>query len=333
VLVTGANGAGKTNLLESLHVGTQGFSPRTRADAQLVRFGREAARVALRGVRAGVPVELEVTLELGAGKRASLNGARLRAAEQLRGEVTTLVFTPDRLVVVKGGPAARRAYFDRVFGRFSPSRAGLSAEYGAAVGQRNAALRRIAQGASSRDALAPWNEQVSKLGMALVEGRTETVAELQPGLRERAGELGLGEAELRYEGEPPTVPDLEARTERDLERGTTSLGPHLDDVGILSSGRDLRAFGSQGEQRLAVLALLLAEAELLEERRGTRPLLLLDDVLSELDQERRRILAERLRRGGQALVTSASRSALPGEPAQTIEVEQTQDGTSEVLTA
>ena len=333
VLVTGPNGAGKTNLLESLHVGTQGFSPRTRADAQLVRFGRAAARVALRGKRAGAPVELEVTLELGTGKRASLNGARLRAAEQLRGEVTTLVFTPDRLVVVKGGPAARRAYFDRVLGRLSPTRAGLSAEYGAAVGQRNAALRRIAQGASSRDALAPWNDQVSKLGAALVDGRTEVVGQLQPGLQERASELGLAQAELRYEADPPTISELEARTERDLERGTTSLGPHLDDVGILSAGRDLRAFGSQGEQRLAVLALLLAEAELLEERRGTRPLLLLDDVLSELDQDRRRILADRLREGGQALVTSASRSALPGEPAQAIVVEQGKDGTSAVLAA
>ena len=189
VLVTGPNGAGKTNLLESLHVGTQGFSPRTRADAQLVRFGRDAARVALRGERAGAPVELEVTLELGSGKRASLNGARLRAAEQLRGEVTTLVFTPDRLVVVKGGPAARRAYFDRALGRLSPARAGLSAEYGASVGQRNAALRRVAQGLSSRDALAPWNEQVSRLGAELVHGRAETVAQLRPRFRERAEEL------------------------------------------------------------------------------------------------------------------------------------------------
>jgi DNA replication and repair protein RecF len=127
--------------------------------------------------------------------------------------------------------------------------------------------------------------------------------------------------------------ELEARTDRDLERGTTSVGPHLDDVGILSAGRDLRAFGSQGEQRLAVLALLLAEAELLEERRGMRPLLLLDDVLSELDQDRRRILADRLREGGQALVTSASRSALPGEPAQTLAVEQGEDGTSTVAAA
>jgi DNA replication and repair protein RecF len=328
VLVTGPNGAGKTNLLESLHVGTQGFSPRTRSDAQLVRFGRDAARVALRGDRAGVPVELEVTLALGAGKRASLNGARLRAAEQLRGEVATLVFTPDRLVVVKGGPAARRAYFDRVLGRLSPARASLSAEYGAAVGQRNAALRRVAQGLSSREALGPWNEQVRSLGAQLVEGRRETVTALQPHFGERAAELRLEAAELGYEGEAPTAEELEAATERDLERGTTSLGPHLDDVLVAADSRDLRAFGSQGEQRLAVLALLLGEAELLAEQRGTWPLLLLDDVLSELDPERRRILSDRLRACGQALVTSASRNALPGEPVQTVAVEQGRDGTS-----
>jgi DNA replication and repair protein RecF len=333
VLVTGPNGAGKTNLLESLHVGTQGFSPRTRADVQLVRFGREAARIALRGERAGLGLDLEVTLELGSGKRATLNGARLRAAEQLRGEVSTLVFTPDRLVVVKGGPAARRAYFDRVLGRLARARSGLSAEYGAAVGQRNAALRRVAQGLSSREALAAWNEQVSRLGAELVTGRHETVTALQPRFAERAGELGLPQAELRYEGEAPSPKELEERVDRDLERGATGVGPHLDDLGVLSAGRDLRAFGSQGEQRLAVLALLLGEAELLEEQRGTRPLLLLDDVLSELDPRRRRILADRLRVSGQALVTSASRNALSGEPAQTLEIEQRSDGTSEVRAA
>ena len=274
-----------------------------------------------------------MTLELGTGKRASLNGARLRAAEQLRSEVATLVFTPDRLVVVKGGPAARRAYFDRVLGRISPSRAGLSAEYGAAVGQRNAALRRVSQGLSSRDALAPWNEQVSLLGGQLVEGRREAVSQLRQPFAERAAELGLAGATLGYEAEAPTVYELEARTARDIERGTTSLGPHLDDVGVLAGDRDLRAFGSQGEQRLAVLALLLGEAELLEERRGARPLLLLDDVLSELDPDRRRILADRLRASGQALVTSASRNALPGEPAQTVVVAQDSDGTSRVEAA
>src|SRR2546426_11147288 len=230
VLVVGPNGAGKTNLLESLHVGTQGFSPRTRADAQLVRFGERAGRVALRGTRGKTAVELEVTLELGEGKKAKVNGAALPAAEQLRSEVATLVFTPDRLAVVKGGPAVRRAYFDRVLGRLTPSRAAISVEYAAAIAQRNAALRRTAAGYSSRDAIAPWTEQVAALGSKLVESRTEVVALLAPGFAERADEFCLPAARMSYDGEPPTAEALEARLERDLERGAPGLGPPLDDV-------------------------------------------------------------------------------------------------------
>lgn len=320
MLVTGANGAGKTNLLESLHVGTQGFSPRTRADWQLVRLGATGARVALAGDRGGRLLELEVTLQREAGKRAKLNGAPLRSTEQLRGEVSTLVFTPDRLAVVKGGPAARRAYFDRALARLLPGRASLPLEYAAAVGQRNAALRRVSIGVSTRDAVAPWTEQVATLGSALVEARREAIALLSPSFAERADELGLPDAGLDYTGEPPSVEGLTARLERDLERGVTGIGPHLDDVTVRTGSCELRAFGSQGEQRLAVLSLLLAEAEVLGERRGTPPLVLLDDVLSELDASRRRTLAERIGRVGQTIVTATGADALPLAPAQLLEV-------------
>ncbi len=320
MLVVGPNGAGKTNLLESLHVGTQGFSPRTRADVQLVRFGERSGRIALRGRRGESDVQLEVTVEVGEGKRAKLNGAPLRAAEQLRSEVATLVFTPDRLAVVKGGPAVRRAYFDRALGRLAPARAQLSPEYAAAVAQRNASLRRVAGGFSSRDALVPWTEQVATLGRALVEARNEMITWLAPGFAARAEELGLPAARMSYEGAPPTTEALEARLDRDLERGSTGIGPHLDDVILTSGPRDLRNFGSQGEQRLTVLALLLAEAELIAERRGFAPLLSLDDVLSELDPARRLILAERVQGSGQTLVTATQASSLPLEPAQLLEV-------------
>jgi DNA replication and repair protein RecF len=321
VLAVGENGAGKTNLLEALHVGTQGFSPRSRNDAQLVRFGAEAARIELAGERGGRTLEIEVTLRPGDAKRAQLNGAPLRAAEQLRAEVETLVFTPDRLVVVKGGPAARRAYFDRVLGRLLPARAGTPAEYGAAVAQRNAALRRVMVGASSRDAVAPWTQRVAELGEALVTARHEAIEALLPPFAERAAELGLEAAELLYQAEPPSTDALEARLDEDLDRGTTGLGPHLDDVGIVAGGRDLRRYGSQGEQRLVVLSLLLAEAELLTERGPAPPLLLLDDVLSELDERRRRAFAERLSGRGQTLITATGASALPFEPSQLVEVE------------
>ncbi len=190
----GRNGAGKTNLLESLHVGTQGFSPRTRNDAQLIRFGTQAAAIGIQGTRGGVSTELRVRLSAGEPKRADLNGSRLASSELLRREIATLVFTPDRLTVVKGGPAARRAYFDRVLGRLWPARAGLPQDYLAALTQRNAGLRRVQLGYADRSALDPWTARVAELGANLTAARREALSALGPGFAERADELGLAGA-------------------------------------------------------------------------------------------------------------------------------------------
>jgi DNA replication and repair protein RecF len=227
------------------------------------------------------------------------------------------VFTPDRLTVVKGGPAARRAYFDRALGRLLPARAAVPHDYLATLAQRNAALRRVQLGQSDRDALAPWTASLAALAAELVAARHAALDALAGPFAERAGELGLPAARLAYAGAAPTVEELELRLVRDIERGSTGAGPHLDDVLVASGDRDLRHFGSQGEQRLAVLALLLAEAELLP----TPPLLLLDDVLSELDPGRRRVLAERVAGMGQTVITTTHASALPIEPAQLVEVD------------
>jgi DNA replication and repair protein RecF len=314
--VTGENGAGKTNLLEALHVGTQGFSPRTRAEGQLVRFGEESASLVLKLIRHGVSHEVRVGLSRAAAKQAELDGARLPSAEFLRREFPALVFTPDRLTVVKGGPAARRAYFDRVAGRLQPARLAVPQDYAAALAQRNASLKRIQLGFSDRDALAPWTARVAELGALLADLRRDTIVALGPGFAERAGELGLDDARLAYDAAAPTVSDLEARLESDIARGATGLGPHLDDVLVAAGPRDLRSFGSQGEQRLAVLSLLLAESELLDRE----PLLLLDDVLSELDPGRRRVLAARIATLGQVVITATERGSFPLEPSQVVEV-------------
>ncbi len=318
--MTGRNGTGKTNLLESLHVGTQGFSPRTRSDTQLIRDGATAARVDLQGLRGSVPASVSLSISVTAPKQARLDGAALRSTEQLRSEIATLVFTPDRLVVAKGGPAARRAYVDRTLARLFPSRGQIPLEFAAAIGQRNAALRRVAAGLSGREALAPWTARVADLGTTLTMARHDVIDLLRPGFAERAGELGLESATLGYDAQPPTITALDDRLERDIERGTTSVGPHLDEIAVSAAGRDLRTLGSQGEQRIAVLSLLLAEAELLAERRRTPPLVLLDDALSELDAGRRRILSERIGRVGQTIVTATGPEALPLAPAQLLVV-------------
>jgi DNA replication and repair protein RecF len=320
VLLHGANGAGKTNLLEALHVGTQGFSPRARRDVQMIRFGAEASRVALAGDRGPTVFDTSILLTKGESRTVKLNGQRLDSAERLRHELTTLVFTPDRLAVVKGAPATRRAYLDRVVGRLLPARAAVANEYASAVGQRNAALRRIRAGQSTRDALAPWTERVVLLGTELVAARNETTGLLAPAFGELAGQFGLAGALLAYEGAPVAVEELEARLDADIERGITGAGPHLHDLRIEAGGRDLRVYGSQGEQRVAVLSLVLAEAELLRGRLGVSPLVLLDDVLSELDGSRRRALADVVTRTAQTVVTATAVEALPCEPAVSLSV-------------
>jgi DNA replication and repair protein RecF len=316
VLIVGENGAGKTNLLEAIHLGTQGFSPRTRSDVQLLRFGEPAAAVSLALTEARVEHAVEIRIGAATGRTAELDGSRLASTDALRRAFPTLVFTPDRLSVIKGGPAVRRAYFDRVLSRLHPARAELSGDYAATVAQRNAALRRVGLGLSPRSALEPWTRRVSELGETLVESRRELIAALAPGFAERLSELGLPEGSLSYPAEPPTVAALERRLDADIANGTTGIGPHRDDVLIEAGSRDLRGFGSQGQQRLALLALLLAEAALLP----SSPLLLLDDVLSELDARRRAILARHVSLLEQTLITATQRSALPAEPSQIVEV-------------
>ena len=328
ILVTGANGAGKTNLLEALHVGSQGFSPRTRAEARLVRFGEAAARVSLAGSEAGSPVETEVTIVPREGKRVTLNGAPVAGAEALRTRLAALVFVPDRLAVVKGGPIVRRTYVDRMLGRVFPPRAPLPAEYARALAQRNEALRRVRAGLSTRGALEPWTHRLAELGTELDRSRAELVALLAPGFEAHAAALGLPRAALAYPPRDLSAEELAARLDRDVERGTTGAGPHLRDVEVRAGDRDLRGFGSQGEQRIGVLALLLAEAGVITERRGTPPLLLLDDVFSELDEQRRARLLAGLPAGGQSILTATERAHYPAaapEPALVLTVRREDD--------
>ena len=289
-------------------------------DSQLVRTGAERSRISVGGRRGPTRTTVDVTLGRRDAKHSDLNGARLRSVEQLRRELTTLVFTPDRLALVKGAPAVRRAYLDRSLARILPARTDAPVAYLTAVGQRNAALRRIAAGLSSRDAADPWTAQVAEHGEVLVAARRETIALLNARFGVHAAELGLPGARISYDSEAPSRAQLDARFDRDLERGTTGLGPHLDDMPISAADRDLRTFGSQGEQRIAVLSLLLAEAEVLRDRRGVLPLILLDDVLSELDGSRRLHLAGRLSEFGQTVVTSTGAEMLPVAPTQLLEV-------------
>jgi len=313
----GANGAGKTNLLEGLHVATQGFSPRTRAEGRLIRTGCDAARAMAQTRTQGSRIETSLTVRRSGPKEALLNGAPA-ALDVLRTRLPVLVFLPDRLAVVKGGPSVRRTYFDRMLGRVRPELVQLPAEYAQALSQRGAALRRVRDGFAGRDAIEPWTEALARLGRNLDTARVGLVAELDPHFGEACATLGMSEARVVYEPAGVTEAALEERLARDIDRGTSGAGPHLRDFVITSAAGELRGYGSQGQQRAAVLALLLAEATFLGER-GRPPALLLDDVLSELDRDRRAGLVSLLGAETQTLVTATDRDDVL-EPACVVEV-------------
>jgi DNA replication and repair protein RecF len=319
-VVHGRNGAGKTNLLEALYFGCTGRSCRTSNEREVVRFGAQAARVEVSTRDPdGGDHELAVGFQPGEPKRMRVDGAPVERLSDAPARPLVSVFLPDRLELVKGPPALRRSHLDQVVAAIWPSRAESRRAYSQALAQRNALLARIRASRASRASLPAWDAELARHGIALRDDRAAAVELLAAPFAAAAGELGLaGEATLRYRPRS-TAPDADAlaaelaeRVDGDLERGFTGHGPHRDDLLLSRDGRELRAYGSQGEQRMGLLALLLAERDVLADERGAPPLLLLDDVMSELDGGRRRLLAERLGSRGQALVTTTDLAHVPG---------------------
>jgi DNA replication and repair protein RecF len=316
-LVTGPNGAGKTNLLEALYFGLTGTSWRTRDQRQLIRFGAELARVKLRLDDGDERRELVAAVGRSEGKSHRLDGNPVGSWEE-GGRLPVGVFAPDRLELIKGAPTSRRAHLDRFLAALWPARAELRRRFVKALAQRNALLGRVRAGAAAPSALDAWDLELAVEGVALMEARREAVEAIAPAFAELAGELGLEDAaELRYAPRSDAataeqlVAELRERRDGDLERGYTGYGPHLDELGISLAGRSVRRYGSQGEQRLALLALLFSERAALLGGHPSPPVMLLDDVMSELDTARRRLLTELLAGGGQALITATEPEQLP----------------------
>jgi DNA replication and repair protein RecF len=323
-VIHGPNGAGKSNLLEALYFGCTGRSPRTRNERELVRFGAGATRVAVRLLDGGRQRELTVGYGVIPGspraeKRMAADGAPVERLLDLPNRPLVSVFMPDRLELVKGPPSLRRAHLDQVVAAVWPARAGTRLEYARVLAQRNALLGRIRGGRASQATLAAWDGELARHALTLSAHRAEAVALLAEPFAHRAAALGCaGELVLEYRprsravDEQAFVAELRERLGHDLERGFSGHGPHRDELAIQREGRELRVYGSQGEQRLALLALLLAERAVLAEQRRRSPLMLLDDVMSELDAERRDLLAAELSAGGQSLIATTDLAHVPG---------------------
>jgi DNA replication and repair protein RecF len=321
VVVHGPNGTGKTNLLEAVYFALTGRSFRAGNDRDLIRFGEQAARVEL---------ELETGPTLLGALERSGERRHLIDGHQLAGEVDerplVSVFHPDRLALVKGAPAHRRAHLDRLCGAIWPARSDLRSRFGRTLAQRNALVARVKAGLGGADSLPSWDDRLAAEAEPLMAARAEAVAALAGPFAELAGRLGLPPGEVSYrpraEGDhAELVAELARRREQDLGRAYTSYGPQLDELEMRLDGHPLRRFGSQGQQRLALLALLFSERQVLLEAGRSAPLMLLDDVMSELDPEHRRLLVELLEQGGgQALVTATEAGHVPSSSALRISV-------------
>jgi DNA replication and repair protein RecF len=320
-LAWGPNGAGKTNMLEALYLGLAGTSPRVKSDRETIAFGKSLGRVE---VEVEGPAAETRTFLCSVGRdgerRHLVDGVEATADHaELRPPVS--VFMPDRLVLVKGPPAGRRAHLDRFVAAIWPARAEPRRRYSRALAQRNALLARVRAGLAAEDSLEAWEAELATAGVDLIAARVAACERLQDPFAEAATDLGLeAKAKLRYRPRSEAADaetlaaELAERREADLSRGFTTHGPHLDEVSFSLGDRSVRRYASQGQQRVALLALLFAEREALVAEGRTPPLMLLDDVASELDPERRRLLCERLLEGGgQALITATESAQLPAE--------------------
>ena len=323
-VIHGPNGAGKTNLLEALYFGCTGRSCRTSDERHVVRFEARGAHPPA-AVRIEVATRdrdgahtLAVGFQPGEAKRFQVDGAPVDRLVDNPARPLVSVFLPDRLELVKGPPALRRAHLDQVVAALWPARSATRKAYAAALAQRTALIARIRKGGASRSSLPAWDAELARHGIALRADRARAVEALVAPFADAAADLGLtGEAALeerpraRAQGVDELVAELAAGVDADLERGFTQRGPHRDDLALLRDARPLRDYGSQGEQRIALLALLLAEREVMAAERDGAPLLLLDDVMSELDAGRREKLVERVRAHGQTVITTTDLAHVP----------------------
>jgi DNA replication and repair protein RecF len=318
-VIAGRNGAGKTNLLEGVYFACTGRSCRTANEREVVRFGASVTRLELQTEDALGSHVLAVGFEPGEAKRMTVDGAAVERLTDVADRPLVSVFLPDRLELVLGAPALRRAHLDQVVAALWPSRGATRRAYSAALAQRNALIASVRAGRAGRGSLPAWDAELARHGIALMHDRRETVERLRAPFAQHAEALGLeGGAELGYlprsraEDADRLAAELAERTDSDLQRGFTGHGPHRDELSLRRAGRELRSYGSRGQQRLGLLALLLAEREVLAESRSAPPLMLLDDVMSELDAPRRGRLVEVLRAGGQSVITTTELAHVPG---------------------
>lgn len=314
-LLTGGNAQGKTNILEAIYWMASGRSHRTLEDADLVRGGQEGCRVGAVVDIAGRQRALEIAFHQLHGRRFTVGTKVYRRVDGAYSGLYAVLFAPEDLDLIKGSPATRRRFLDEEVFQGSPVYRKTLAGYGRCLAQRNRLLKDAGGRGLSAGLLDPWNRQLAESGAAVTRMRRQIIGSLAPGAARVQEQLTGGAERLQLGYRPSGADDcgefvrlLEEKAREELARGVTLVGPHRDELAVELGGKPLRTHGSQGQQRCAVLALKAAVAEHLRLCLGSAPVLLLDDILSELDERRQRELLNLLGNASQTIITSAARS-------------------------
>lgn len=300
-ILYGENAQGKTNALEALYLFSIGKSFRTAQDRELIRFGEELARAELTFSDAKRRQKIEIILRRDRKKQIKINGVVIHKLSELVGKINVVLFCPEELGLVKDGPNVRRRFLDIALSQLRPNYYHLLGLYNKVLDQRNHLIKKIKykNAASLSETMFVWNEKLAAYGVQLVEYRSEFIRTLEEYAKkvhqEISGEILGMEYRTRIGTKEEFLEKLNHNLEKELEQGYTLYGPHRDDIYLTIGGRDAKNFASQGQQRTIVLSLKLAQADLLFEETDEYPVLLLDDIMSELDSGRRAYLSQKIR--------------------------------------
>ena len=287
----GDNAQGKTNILEAVNVCSTSKSYRSSKDSEMIRFEQDEAHIRMHLQKGGVQRRIDMHLRKNKAKGVAIDGIPIRKAAELLSLVHLVFFSPEDLNIIKRGPGGRRRFLDALLSQMDPYYLHQLSAYQKILLQRNKLLKDLPGNRSLEATLDVWDEQLVTYGMYLIRSRTEMIRELEKIVCVRHSALTNGSEQISLQYEP-NVEETAFRTklhavrEKDKKFKQTTTGPHRDDFKIMAGGIDLRHFGSQGQQRSAALSLKLAEISLIEQQIHEKPILLLDDVLSELDSRR-----------------------------------------------
>ncbi len=306
-LFYGNNAQGKTNFLESLYVCAMGRSQRTRMDGQMVGFHKTESHIRLMIQKENYTDRIDVHLKRDEKKGIAINGIPIRKSGELFGLLQVVIFSPEDLNLIKGSPSERRRFMDMEICQLSRVYYYELQQYYRSLKQRNHLLKEIQKKPWLEDTLFSWDEQISGFGCKIIQARRSFIEKLNQISSQKQLSLTGGQDDLVIEYRPNCTEEvfldkLRKNVKRDILFGSTQNGPHKDDMSFMIHGNDVKIYGSQGQQRITALSARLAEIDLIEEETGQKPVLLLDDVLSELDERRQNYLMESIS-GMQSVLT------------------------------